>query len=70
MVKKNNNNIFPLIAMLISLVIVAVMLNQPSEVSKMKMSEAIDLFKTDKVEYFELNLGNGKLDIDLKGEEE
>ncbi|MBE6895283.1 MAG: ATP-dependent zinc metalloprotease FtsH [Ruminococcaceae bacterium] len=56
--------------MLITLVIVAIFLNQPSEVSKMKMSEAIDLFKENKVEYYELNLGNGNLEIDLKGEEE
>ena len=70
MVKKNNNNLFPLIAMLITLVIVAVMLNQPNELSKMKMSEAIDLFKENKVEYYELNLGNGNLEIDLKGQEE
>ena len=70
MVKKNNNNVFPLIAMLISLVFIAVMLNQPNEVSKMKMSEAIDLFKENKVEYYELNLGNGNLEIDLKGVEE
>ena len=70
MVKKNNNSIGPLIAMLITLVIVAIFLNQPSEVSKMKMSEAIDLFKENKVEYYELNLGNGNLEIDLKGEEE
>jgi len=70
LVKKNNNSIGPLIAMLITLVIVAIFLNQPSEVSKMKMSEAIDLFKENKVEYYELNLGNGNLEIDLKGEEE
>ena len=70
MVKKNNNNVFPLIAMIISLVFIAVMLNQPNEVSKMKMSEAIDLFKENKVEYYELNLGNGNLEIDLKGVEE
>ncbi len=69
MVKKNNN-MLPIIAMLISLVIVAIFLNQPNEVSKMKMSEAIDLFKEDKVDYFELNLGNGNLMIDLKDEEE
>ncbi|MBQ6929775.1 MAG: ATP-dependent zinc metalloprotease FtsH [Oscillospiraceae bacterium] len=56
--------------MLISLVFIAVMLNQPNEVSKMKMSEAIDLFKENKVEYYELNLGNGNLEIDLKGVEE
>ncbi len=70
MVKKNNNNILPLIAALITMVIVAVMLNQPSKVSTMKMSEALDLFRDNKVEYFDLNLGNGNLTIDLKGEEE
>ena len=70
MVKKNNNNILPLIAALITMVVVAVMLNQPSKVSTMKMSEALDLFRDNKVEYFDLNLGNGNLTIDLKGEEE
>ena len=70
MVKKNNNNIVPLITMLITLVIIAVFLNKPSNLSEMKMSEAIDLFKQNKVEYFDLNLGNGNLEIDVKGEEE
>ena len=70
MVKKNNHNLFPLIALLITMVIMAVMLNQPSNLSDMKMSEAIDLFKTNKVEYFELNLGNGNLEIDIKNQEE
>ena len=70
MAKKNNNNPFPLILMLVGLVIAAIFLNQPSQLSDMKMSEAIQLFKEDKVEYFDLNLGNGNLEIDLKGEEE
>ena len=70
MVKKNNNNLLPLITMLITLVIIAVFMNQPSNLSEMKMSEAIDLFKENKVEYFDLNLGNGNLEIDVKGEEE
>ena len=70
MVKKNNNNLLPLITMLITLVIIAVFMNQPSDISEMKMSEAIGLFKENKVEYFDLNLGNGNLEIDVKGEEE
>ena len=40
MAKKNNHNLFPLIALLITMVIMAVMLNQPSNLSDMKMSEA------------------------------
>ncbi|MBR5305834.1 MAG: AAA family ATPase, partial [Oscillospiraceae bacterium] len=56
--------------MLISMIVIAILLNQPSKLSEMKMSEAIDLFKENKVEYYELNLGNGNLEIDVKGEEE
>ena len=70
MVKKKNNGAFPYIAMLISMIVIAILLNQPSNLSEMKMSEAIDLFKENKVEYYELNLGNGNLEIDVKGEEE
>ena len=70
MVKKKNNGAFPYIAMLVAMIIIAIFLNQPSNLSEMKMSEAIGLFKENKVEYFDLNLGNGNLEIDLKGEEE
>ena len=70
MVKKKNNGAFPYIVMLISMIVIAILLNQPSNLSEMKMSEAIDLFKENKVEYYELNLGNGNLEIDVKGEEE
>ena len=70
MVKKKNNGAFPYIVMLISMIVIAILLNQPSNLSEMKMSEAIDMFKENKVEYYELNLGNGNLEIDVKGEEE
>ena len=70
MVKKRGNGAFPFIATLLFMIAMAVMLNKPSNLTEMKMSEAIDLFKQNKVEEFELNLGNGNLKIDLKGEEE
>ena len=70
MVKKRGNGAFPFIAMLLLLIGMAVMLNQPSNLTEMKMSEAIDLFKENQVEEFVLNIGNGKLEIDLRGEEE
>ena len=70
MVKKRGNGAFPFIAMLLFMIAMAVMLNQPNNLTEMKMSEAISLFKENKVEEFELNLGNGNLEIDLKNEED
>lgn len=70
MVKKRNNNILPIIIMLLSMVVFAILLNKPSNMSKMKTSEAIDLFKQNKVEYYELNLGNGNVEIKVKGEKD
>ncbi|MBQ5324949.1 MAG: ATP-dependent zinc metalloprotease FtsH [Oscillospiraceae bacterium] len=52
------------------MIVMAVMLNRPSNLTEMKMSEAIDLFKTNQVEEFVLNIGNGNLELDLKGQEE
>lgn len=70
MVKKRGNGAFPFIAMLLTMIVLAVLLNQPNNLTEMKMSEAIDLFKTNKVEEFVLNLGNGDLEINLKNQEE
>ena len=70
MVKRRNNGAFPFIAMLLLMIGMAVMLNKPSNLTEMKMSEAIDLFRENKVEEFELNLGNGRLEIDLRNEED
>ena len=69
MVKKKNNGAFPYIVMLISMIVIAILLNQPSNLSEMKMSEAIDMFKENKVEYYELNLGNGNLEIAVSRQE-
>ncbi len=70
MVKKKNNNILPIIVMLLTMVALAIVINKPSNISKMKTSEAIDLFKENKVEYYKLNLGNGDVEIQLKGEKD
>ena len=70
MVKKRGNGAFPFIATLLFMIVMAVMLNRPSNLTEMKMSEAIDLFKTNQVEEFVLNIGNGNLELDLKGQEE
>ena len=66
MVKKRGNGTFPFVGMMLVMLVMAVLLNRPSNLTEMKMSEAIDLFRQHKVEEFELNLGNGNLKIDVK----
>ncbi|MEG2082319.1 MAG: ATP-dependent zinc metalloprotease FtsH [Oscillospiraceae bacterium] len=56
--------------MLLLLLAMAVFMRTPTEQSTMKTSEAIDLFRDQKVEEYELNIGNGNLKIKLFGQEE
>lgn len=52
------------------LIVMAVFLRTPVEQSTMKTSEAIDLFRDQKVQEYELNIGNGNLKIKLFDQEE
>ena len=70
MVKKRSNSWLPFVAMLVTLIIFATMTNQKKDVSTMKTSEAIDLFRNEQVEEFSLNMGNGNLKIKLFGQEQ
>jgi len=70
LVKQRNTKQIPFISLLLMLILMAVMLNRPSAVSDMKTSEVVDLFRNQKVQSYELNLGSGALKMQLRGEEE
>lgn len=70
MVKQRNKSPFPAIALLLTLLIVAVLFSGPSNMTDMKTSEVIDLFRNQKVVEYTLNIGNGNIEIKTKGSEE
>ena len=70
MVKQRNKSPFPAIALLLTLLIAAVLFSGPSNMTDMKTSEVIDLFRNQKVVEYTLNIGNGNIEIKTKGSEE
>ena len=70
MVKNGNRKRAPLASMFLMLLILAIMLNRPSNYTDIKTSEVIDLFRNNKVESYTLYLGNGNVEIDTIGEED
>lgn len=70
MTKKINRPQLSFLTLLLILLLFAVFLNRPSNVSDMKTSEVIDLFRQQKVEEYTLNIGNGNIEIKTKDEEE
>ena len=70
MVKNRNRRGASLLSMLMMLVIMAVLLNRPSNYTDMKTSEVIDLFRNNKVESYTLYLGNGNVEIQTKDSED
>ncbi|MBR5520685.1 MAG: ATP-dependent zinc metalloprotease FtsH [Oscillospiraceae bacterium] len=52
------------------LLLMAIMLNRPSNYTDMKTSEIIGLFQDHKVESYTLNLGNGNVEIQTKDSED
>jgi len=70
LVKQRNKSPFPAIALLLTLLIAAVLFSGPSNMTDMKTSEVIDLFRNQKVVEYTLNIGNGNIEIKTKGSEE
>ncbi len=70
MVKQRNKPPFPLIGLLMTLLMAAVLFSGPSNMTDMKTSEIIDLFRQQKVTEYTLNIGNGNIEIKTKGSEE
>ena len=53
----------PYIGILLMLLVMAVMMNRPSNYTELKTSEVIDLFRTNQVESYELYLSNNNVEI-------
>ncbi len=70
MVKQKNRQSLSLVALLLMLLVMAIFFNRQPNVSTMKTSEVIDLFRTQQVTAYELNIGNGNLSLTVKGKEE
>ena len=60
---KRNRPHIPYIGILLMLLIMAVMLNRPTNYTELKTSEVIDLFRNNKVESYELYLSNNNVRI-------
>lgn len=65
--QKNNRQQLPFIGLLLLLIFAAAFLYKPSGVEEMKTSEIIGLFRDHKVVSYELNLGNGNIEIKTQG---
>ncbi len=63
MVKKKNKPQLSFLPLLLMLLFFAIMFNRPSNISNMKTSEVIDLFRQQKVTEYKLNIGNGNIEI-------
>ncbi len=70
MVKQGNRRGAPLLSMFLMLLLLAVVLNRPSNYTDMKTSEVIDLFRNDKVQSYTLYLGNGNVEIQTRDSED
>ena len=70
MVKQRNRRGASLRSLLLMLLLMAIMLNRPSNYTDMKTSEIIGLFQDHKVESYTLNLGNGNVEIQTKDSED
>lgn len=65
--QKNNRQQLPFIGLLLLLIFAAAFFYKPSGVEEMKTSEIIGLFRDHKVVSYELNLGNGNIEIKTQG---
>ena len=63
MVKKKNKPQLSFLTLLLMLLFFAILFNRPSNISEMKTSEVIDLFRQQKVTEYKLNIGNGNIEI-------
>ncbi len=70
MVKQRNNKNFQYVGLLLTLLLMAVFLNRPSNYTDIKTSEVMDLFREQKVESYNLYLSNGNIEINTVGSEE
>lgn len=65
--QKNNRQQLPFIGLLLLLIFAAAFFYKPSGLEEMKTSEIIGLFRDHKVVSYELNLGNGNIEIKTEG---
>lgn len=65
--QKNNRQQLPFIGLLLLLIFAAAFFYKPSGVEEMKTSEIIGLFRDHKVVSYDLNLGNGNIEIKTQG---
>ena len=70
MVKQRNRQPLQLLSILAMLFLMALLLSQPNKFSEYKTSEVVDMFSTQKVKEYTLNIGNGKLEIITRKDEE
>ncbi len=70
MIKQRNKQQGPVVALLLTLLFMAVLFSRPSNYSEMKTSEIIDLFRRHKVEEYNLYLSNGNIEIKTTDSEE
>ena len=70
MVKQRNKQPFQLLGIFLLLFIFALLFNSPSNLSDMKTSEVVDMFRNNQVKEYSLNIGNGNLEILTRGSEE
>ncbi len=70
MTKQRNRGQIPFIALLLLLIVLAVILSRPTQTTDLRTSEVIDLFRNHQVTAYELNLGNGNIEIDVAGSDE
>ena len=70
MVKQRNKQPFQLLGIFLLLFVMALLFNSPSNLSDMKTSEVVDMFRNNQVKEYTLNIGNGNLEILTRGSEE
>ncbi len=70
MIKQKNKQPFQYVGLLLMLLVMAVFLNRPSNYTDMKTSEVMDLFREQKVQSYNLYLGNGNIEIKTWGSAE
>ena len=70
MVKQRNKQPFQLLSIFLLLFVMALLFNSPSNLSDMKTSEVVDMFRNNQVKEYTLNIGNGNLEILTRGSEE